>query len=59
MSDQINLHICLMFECLQKFHQIVKYGWQRNHILQDLTGLEIKISMKASKTQNWFETGFQ
>jgi len=23
------------------FHQTVKYGQQRNHILQDLTGFEI------------------
>jgi len=32
---------------------------QRNHILQDLTGLEIEIYMKASKTENRVETGFQ
>ena len=43
----------------QIFHQTVKYGQQRNHLLQDLTGLEAYISMKASKTKNWFETGFQ
>ena len=29
---------------------------KRNHISQDLTGLEIKISMKASKTENRFST---
>jgi len=34
---------------------MVKYGWQRNHILQDLTGLEIQNSMKTSKTKNRFE----
>jgi len=33
---------------------MVKYGRQRNHILEDLTGLEIQISMKASKTENRF-----
>jgi len=33
---------------------MVKYGWQRNYMLQDLTGLEILISKKASKTKNWF-----
>jgi len=32
------------------------YGRQRNHVLQILTELEIKISMKASKTQNRFST---
>jgi len=36
-----------------------KYGCQSNHTLQDFTGLEIQISMKASKTESWFETGFQ
>ena len=40
-------------------HQMVKYGLQRYHILQDLIGLEIEISMKASKTENRFQTGFQ
>jgi len=35
---------------------MVKYGRQRNHILQDLTGLEIWISMKGSKTKNRLET---
>jgi len=39
----------------KSFHQTVKYGC----ILQDLTGLEISISMKASKTKNQFKTGFQ
>jgi len=38
---------------------MVKYGHQRNYILQDLTGFEIEISMKASKTPNRFKTGFQ
>jgi len=27
-------------ECLQSVHQMVKYGHQRNLILQDLTGLK-------------------
>ena len=38
---------------------MVKQGRQRNHILQDLIGLEIQISMKASKTENQIEAGFQ
>jgi len=54
-----NSHICLMLSVYKSCHQPIKYGQQRNHILQDLTGLEIKISMKASKTKNWFQTGFQ
>ena|SRR6218665_2568793 len=37
-------------------NQTVKYSLLTNHILQDLTGLEIKISMKASKTENRFST---
>jgi len=41
------------------FHQIVKYGQQRDHILQDLTRLEIEISMKASKIVSRFQTSFQ
>jgi len=48
-----------MSSVYESFHQTVKYGWQRNHILQDLTGLEIKIFMKASKTENQFQTDFQ
>ena len=52
MPDKISSHNCLM---LSRFHQMVKYGWQRNHILQDLTGLEIQNSMKTSKTKNRFE----
>jgi len=30
-----------MLSVYDSFHQAVKYGQQRNHILQDLTGLEI------------------
>jgi len=30
-----------MFSVYKSFHQMVKYTLQRNHILQDLTGLEI------------------
>jgi len=41
MSDKINSHICLMLSVYKSFHQIVKYGCQRNHILQDLIELEI------------------
>jgi len=43
-----------MLSFYKHFHQTVKYGCQRNHILQDLTGLEIRISMKTSKTENRF-----
>ena len=59
MSDKINSHICLMLSVYKSWHQTVKYGHQRNHILQDLTGLEIKISMKARKTENRFVSAFQ
>jgi len=59
MLGKINEHIYLMLSVYESFHQTVKYGWQRNHILQDLTGLEIKISMKASQTEDWFQTSFQ
>jgi len=41
MSGKINSHICLMLSVYKSFRQTVKYGCQRNHILQDLTGLEI------------------
>ena len=41
MSDKINSHICLMLSVYKSFHQTVKYRRRRNHILQDLTGLEI------------------
>jgi len=40
MSGKINTHFCLMLSVSESFHQTVKYGWQKNHILQDLTGLE-------------------
>jgi len=43
-----------MFSVYNSFHQTVKYGLQRNHILQDLTGLEIEISMNSSETENRF-----
>jgi len=39
MSDKINSHICLMLSVYKCFHQTVKYGQQRNHLLQDLAGL--------------------
>ena len=54
MSDKINSHICLMLSVYKTFNQMVKYGHQRNHILQDLTGIETKISTKASKIENRF-----
>jgi len=38
----------LNFQCLQQFHQTVKYGCQRNNILQALT-------MKSSETENGFK----
>jgi len=41
MSDKINSHICFMLSVYESFHQTLKYGRQRNHILQDLTGLEM------------------
>ena len=41
-----------MFSVYDSFHLIVKYGRQRNPMLQDLTGLEILISMKSSETEN-------
>jgi len=47
---QIQLIHTLMLSVYKCFPSMVKYGWQRNHILQDLTGLEIYISMKAIKT---------
>ena len=49
MSNKINLHVCLMFSVYKGFHQTVKYGSLRNHILQDLTWLEIKISIRPVK----------
>jgi len=39
MSDEIKSYICLVFSVYKSFHQTVKYGHQRNHILQDLTFL--------------------
>ena len=48
-----------MLNVYKRFHQTVKYGHQRNHMLQDLTWLEIQISMKASKAESRFETSFQ
>jgi len=32
MSGKINSHIRLMLSVYERFHQTVKYGWQRNHI---------------------------
>src|SRR6218665_2262749 len=46
---------CLMLSVYKSYHQTVKYGRQRNHILQDLNGLEIQISTTASKLKNQFE----
>jgi len=37
MSGKINSHICL--SVYESFHQTVKYGQQRNRILQDITGV--------------------
>jgi len=41
MSGKIDSHACLMLIVNKSFHQTVKDGQQRNHILQDLTGPEI------------------
>src|SRR6218665_1049233 len=57
--NKCQIHTFLTLSVYKSFHQPVKYGRQRNHILQDSTGLEISISMKASKTKNRFRTGFQ
>jgi len=46
-SGEINSYICLTLSVHKSFHQTVKYSWQRNHILQDYTDLDIEISMKA------------
>ena len=48
MSDKINLRICLMLSVYKRFHQMVKYDCQRNHLLNFLTWFEIDICMKAS-----------
>ena len=48
-----------MLSVWKSYHQMVKYGQQRNQILQDLNGHEIQISMKASKNEKRFETGYQ
>ena len=56
MSGKINSNNCLLLSDYKSYRQSVKYGWQRNHILQDLTGPEIQISMKASETENRFQT---
>ena len=39
-SGKINSHFCLMLSVYNSFHQRPN-SRQRNHILQDLTGLEI------------------
>ena len=36
MSDKINSHICLVMSVYKSFHQTVKYGRQKNRILQAL-----------------------
>ena len=58
MPGKIISNICLMLS-VYKSYQMVKYGRQRNQILQDLTGLEIQVSMKASKIKTRFKTCFQ
>jgi len=30
-----------MFSVYNSFHQMAKYGHQRNHVFQDLNGLEV------------------
>jgi len=41
MSMKINSHIYAMLSVYNSFHQTVKYVHQGNHVLHDLTGLEI------------------
>ena len=41
MWGKINSHICLMLSVYKTFHQMVKYGRQKNQLLQDLTELDI------------------
>ena len=41
MSGKINSHIRLMLSVYWKFSPNGQYGRERNHILQDATGLEI------------------
>ena len=56
MLGKTNSNICLMLSFYKSYHQTVMFGRQRNHILQDLTGLEMLISMKVSKIENKFST---
>ena len=58
MAGKINSDICLMLSVYKSCHQTVKYGFQINHILQDLAGFEIQISMKTSETENQFKLVF-
>ena len=48
-----------MLTFYKSFHQTVNYGSQRNHIVQDLSELETKISMMASTSENRFEASIQ
>ena len=41
MSDKINSHICLKLSVYKSFHQTVKYGRQRTHVLQILLDFEL------------------
>ena len=45
-----------MLSVYENFHETLKHARQGYHILQDLTGPEIEIFMKASKTENRFST---
>ena len=51
MPDKINSHICLMLNVEKNVHKTIKYGCQKHHILQDLTGLEIQILMRRPKNR--------
>src|SRR6218665_2142303 len=51
MSGEINSSICLVLIVYKSYHQLVKYGRQRYHILPDLAGLKVQISMMTSKTK--------
>jgi len=54
MSGKINSRICLMLSVYESFHETVKYGQQRNHILQDLE--EEDQSLKLALRQPWVES---
>jgi len=48
-----------MLNVYESFHEAVIYGQQKKSYIMRVNWLEIKISMKAHKTENRFQTGFQ